>query len=229
MTNKGTYINFNGKTTEYGYEGRISLSQKASFVMEVAGMVVSGEIGYAAILKDAIFNYCLIKYFTDIELFENPDDFSLDMIDEFCMKNKESVVDVVVKAINESEYNALVKACDEAIEYRKMHYNDFKDEISELLQVVREFVVKPDYLSELLMALTNAVNVFAEKGDVDMETVNKLAGIIPIMNEMGSKEVAKAIVENFHQNDKPTQQSKPKNRNRKPKTAADKNNMEVVK
>lgn len=229
MTNKGTYIDFNGKTTEYGYESRISLSQKANFVMEVAGMVVSGEIGYASILKDAIFNYCLIKYFTDIELFENPDDFSLDMIDEFCMKNKESVVDVVVKAINESEYNALVKACHEAIEYRKMHYNDFKDEISELLQVVREFIVKPDYMSDLLSALTNAVNVFAEKGNIDMETVNKLAGIIPIMNKMGSKEVAKAIVENFHQNDKPVQQSKPKNRSRKPKTAADKSNMEVVK
>lgn len=229
MTNKGTYIDFNGKTTEYGYESRISLSQKANFVMEVAGMVVSGEIGYASILKDAIFNYCLIKYFTDIELFENPDDFSLDMIDEFCMKNKESVVDVVVKAINESEYNALAKACDEAIEYRKMHYNDFKDEISELLQVVREFVVKPDQMNELLSALTNAVKVFAEKGDIDMETINKLAGIIPIMNEMGSKEVAKAIVENFHQNDKLVQQSKPKNRGRKPKTAVDKSNMEVVK
>lgn len=228
MTNKGTYTDLSGKTKEYGYEGRLSLSQKANFVMEVAGMVVSGEIGYAVILKDAIFNYCLIKYFTDIELFENPDDFSLDMIDEFCMKNKESVVDVVVKAINESEYNALVKACDEAIEYRKMHYNDFKDEISELLQVVREFVVKPDYLSELLMALTNAVNVFAEKGDVDMETVNKLAGIIPIMNEMGSKGVAKAIVENFRQNDKTVHQPKPKS-SRKPKTAADKSNMEVVK
>lgn len=229
MTNKGTYTDLSGKTKEYGYEGRLSLSQKANFVMEVAGMVVSGEIGYAAILKDAIFNYCLIKYFTDIELFENPDDFSLDMIDEFCMKNKESVVDVVVKAINESEYNALAKACDEAIEYRKMHYNDFKDEISELLQVVREFVVKPDQMNELLSALTNAVKVFAEKGDIDMETINKLAGIIPIMNEMGSKEVAKAIVENFHQNDKLVQQSKPKNRGRKPKTAVDKSNMEVVK
>lgn len=170
----------------------------------------------------------MIKYYTDIELFEDPDDFSLDMIDEFCNKNKESVIDTLVKTVSKDEYNALVRACDEAIEYRKMHYNDFKDEISELLQVVREFVVKPDYMNELLMALTNAVNVFAEKGDVDMETVNKLAGIIPIMNEMGSKKVAKAIVENFHQNDKPVQQSKPRN-SRKPKTSADKSNMEVVK
>ena len=69
-----------------------------------------------------------------------------------------------------------------------------------MLQVVREFVVKPDYLNELLIALTNAVNSFAEKSDIDMDMVNKLADIIPVMKEMGSKEVAKAIVEEYHQN-----------------------------
>lgn len=45
-----------------------------------------------------------------------------------------------------------------------MHYNDLKDEIEDLLQVVREFVVKPDYMNELLQALTNAVNTFADRG-----------------------------------------------------------------
>lgn len=97
-------------------------------------------------------------------------------------------------------FNELSKACDEAIEFRKAHFSDYKEEISDLLQVVREFVVKPDYLNELLIALTNAVNSFAEKSDIDMDMVNKLADIIPVMKEMGSKEVAKAIVEEYHQN-----------------------------
>ena len=79
-----------------------------------------------------------------------------------------------------------------------MHYNDLKDEIEDLLQVVREFVVKPDYMKELLYALTNAVNTFADRGDIDYETVNKLVDIIPIMQKMDSKDVAKAIVEEFH-------------------------------
>ncbi|MCM1044462.1 MAG: hypothetical protein NC417_03030 [Candidatus Gastranaerophilales bacterium] len=225
MMNKGTYRNFKGETVEFNYENELSLSQKANFVMEVAGMVVSGTIGYAYILKEAIFNYCLVKYFTDIVLFENDEDFSLDMIDAFMKDNRVMVIDVITKAMGEDLFNELSKACDEAIEFRKAHFSDYKEEISDLLQVVREFVVKPDYMNELLIALTNAVNSFAEKGDIDMDVVNKLADIVPLMKEMGSKEVAKAIVEEYHQNTDNIEE-KPKAKRGRPKKD---NNLEVVK
>ncbi len=225
--NKGTYKNFNGETVEFNYESELSLSQKANFVMEVAGMIVSGTIGYAYILKEAIFNYCLVKYFTDIVLFENEEDFSLDMIDAFMKGNRETVIDTITKAMGQDAFNELSKACDEAIEFRKAHFSDYKEEISDLLQVVREFVVKPDYLNELLIALTNAVNSFADKGDIDMDVVNKLIDVLPVMKELGSKEVAKAIVEEFHQNT-PTEnvEEKPKAKRGRPKKD---NNLEVVK
>lgn len=227
MMNKGTYKNFKGETVEFNYENELSLSQKANFVMEVAGMVVSGTIGYAYILKEAIFNYCLVKYFTDIVLFENDEDFSLDMIDVFMKDNHVMVIDAITKAMGEDLFNELSKACDEAIEFRKAHFSDYKEEISNLLQVVREFVVKPDYLNELLIALTNAVNSFAEKGDIDMDVINKLADIVPLMKEMGSKEVAKAIVEEYHQNTpKDNIEDKPKAKRGRPKKD---NNLEVVK
>lgn len=227
MMNKGTYKNFNGETVEFNYENELSLSQKANFVMEVAGMIVSGTIGYAYILKEAIFNYCLVKYFTDIVLFENDEDFSLDMIDAFMKGNRETVIDTITKAMGEDAFNELSKACDEAIEFRKTHFSDYKEEISDLLQVVREFVVKPDYLNELLIALTNAVNSFADKGDIDMDVVNKLVDVLPVMKELGSKEVAKAIVEEFHQNT-PTEnvEEKPKAKRGRPKKD---DNLEVVK
>ena len=225
--NKGTYKNFNGETVEFNYESELSLSQKANFVMEVAGMIVSGTIGYAYILKKAIFNYCLVKYFTDIVLFENDEDFSLDMIDAFIKDNKETVIDTITKAMGEDMFNELSKACDEAIEFRKAHFSDYKEEISDLLQVVREFVVKPDYLNELLIALTNAVNSFADKGDIDMDVVNKLVDVLPVMKELGSKEVAKAIVEEFHQNTPAKDiEEKPKAKRGRPKKD---NNLEVVK
>lgn len=225
--NKGTYKNFNGEVVEFNYEKELSLSQKANFVMEVAGMIVSGTIGYAYILKETIFNYCLVKYFTDIVLFENDEDFSLDMIDAFMKGNRETVIDTITKAMGEDAFNELSKACDEAIEFRKAHFSDYKEEISDLLQVVREFVVKPDYLNELLIALTNAVNSFADKGDIDMDVVNKLVDVLPVMKELGSKEVAKAIVEEFHQNT-PTEnvEEKPKAKRGRPKKD---NNLEVVK
>ena len=203
MISKGTYTNFNGETVDFNYESELSLSQKASFVMEVAGMIVSSEVGYAYILKDAIFDYCLIKYFTDIVLFENEEDFSLDMIDHFTKINKESVIDTITKAMGEDDLKELWKACDEAIEFRKSHFSDYREEVSDLLQVVREFVVKPDYMNELLIAATNALNSFADKSDIDMSMVNKLADIIPIMKDMGNVEVAKAIIAEQNK-DKPT-------------------------
>ena len=225
--NKGTYKNFNGETVEFNYENELSLSQKANFVMEVAGMIVSGTIGYAYILKETIFNYCLVKYFTDIVLFENDEDFSLDMIDAFMKENRTTVIGTIKQAMENDALDELSKACDEAIEFRKAHFSDYKEEISDLLQVVREFVVKPDYLNELLIALTNAVNSFADKGDIDMDVVNKLVDVLPVMKELGSKEVAKAIVEEFHQNT-PTEnvEEKPKAKRGRPKKD---NNLEVVK
>lgn len=225
--NKGTYKDFNGETVEFNYENELSLSQKTNFVMEVAGMVVSSTIGYAYILKEAIFNYCLVKYFTDIVIFENDEDFSLDMIDTFMKGNRDTVIDTITKAMGEDAFNELSKACDEAIEFRKAHFSDYKEEISELLQVVREFIVKPDYLNELLVALTNAVNSFAYKGDIDMNVVDKLVDVLPVMKELGSKEVAKAIVEEFHQNT-PNEnvEAKPKTKRGRPKKD---NNLEVVK
>ena len=227
MMNKGTYKNFNGETVEFNYENELSLSQKANFVMEVAGMIVSGTIGYAYILKEAIFNYCIVKYFTDIVLFENDEDFSLDMIDAFMKENRTTVIGTIKQAMGNNALDELSKACDEAIEFRKAHFSDYKEEISDLLQVVREFVVKPDYMNELLIALTNAVNSFAEKGDIDMDVVNKLVDVLPVMKELGSKEVAKAIVEEFHQNT-PTENVEEKSKAKRGRPKKD-NNLEVVK
>ena len=142
-------------------------------------------------------------------------------VNAFC--NKENVLNVIRENVSADERAELDDACNEAIEYRKLHYNDLKDEIEDLLQVVREFVVKPDYMNELLQALTNAVNTFADRGDIDYEAVNKLVDIIPIMQELDSKDVAKAIVKEFHNDDKGlsydvSKQSKKSNKGRKPKT-----------
>ncbi len=216
------YNDFDGKKVEYVLEKGLSLSQKMSFVVEVAGTVVSKEVGYAQVLRQPMFEYCLITYYTNIVLFENGEEFSLDKVDKFIKDNKENVLNVIRENVSADERAELDDACNEAIEYRKLHYNDLKDEIEDLLQVVREFVVKPDYMNELLQALTNAVNTFADRGDIDYEAVIKLADIIPIMQRLDSKDVAKAIVEEFH-NEKVLSQvvSKPStksNKGRKPKT-----------
>lgn len=196
--------------------------------MEVAGMIVSKEVGYACILKETIFNYCLIKYFTDINLFEDEGDFSLDMIDIFVKRNQQSVIDSIKKVMGEDALTELLHACEEAIEFRKIHFFNYHDEVSDLLIEVRKLVSKPDPLNELVIALTNAVNSFADK-EIDMDTVNKLTDIIPVMKDMGSVDVAKTIVKEIHKNGQAdTKGERPKSkRGRKPK--AENDNIKVVK
>lgn len=164
------------------------------------GQASRALLTYASVLKKPLFDYCLVKYFTDIELFKNPEDFSLNMIDKFLADNKKNVLDIVTKAMSEESYNEMLTACKEAVEFRKAHFSDFRDEVADLLQAIRELVIKPDALSELLSALTNSVNSFADKGDIDMELVNKLANIIPVMEKINTPEIAKAIIE-LHKND----------------------------
>lgn len=220
------YKDFDGRKVEYVLEKGLSLSQKMSFVVEVAGTVVSKEVGYAQVLRQPIFDYCLITYYTNIVLFENGEEFSLDKVDKFIKDNKENVLDVIRENISADEIEALDDACNEDIEYRKLHYNDLKDEIEDLLQVVREFVVKPDYMNELLQALTNAVNTFADRGDIDYEAVNKLVDIIPVMQNMDNKEFAKAIVKEIHNDNKDlshdvSKQTKKSNKERNLKVVSD--------
>lgn len=177
------YVDFDGNEVTYTLENRtvLSLSQKVNFIIEVAGMVVSDEMGYISLLKKPIFEHCLVKYFTDIELFKD-DPFSLNLLEVFLDDNKDNVIDVIYEFVGDEMIEELSEACDEAIEYRKLHYCESK----------------PDRLDTLLEAITKAVNSFADRGDIDMDAVNKLVNIIPIMQDMGSKEVAKAIIKDFH-------------------------------
>ena len=69
--------------------------------------------------------------------------------------------------------------------------------MSDLLQAVREFVVKSDYMNELLVALTNFLNKASER-EVDAEVVGKLVDLVPVLKDMDSVEVAKVIVNTTH-------------------------------
>lgn len=96
MANKKYFYNdFDGKKVEYVLEKGLSLSQRMSFVVEVAGIVVSKEVGYVSVLRQPMFEYCLITYYTNIVLFENEEAFSLDKVEKFIRDNKENVLDVI--------------------------------------------------------------------------------------------------------------------------------------
>lgn len=222
--NTGKYTNLEGKEQGFTYVTELTIGQKINFVVEVANMVVSKELGYIPLLKDIIFDYCLLKYFTDIEIFIDGNEFQIDLVEEFMNKNKSVINDVKENIKSNTVYNELVDNCDEAIEFRKTHFCDYKEDIDELLTVVREFVVKPDRMNDVLEALANWLNSAAEK-EIDMNVVDKLIKIIPTIQDMDNKEVAKAIIEEQHKNNSAGKKAdKPKsNRGRKPKDKTDSN------
>ncbi len=74
-----------------------------------------------------------------------------------------------------------------------MHYGEYKSDIWELLDTVRELVVKPDALEGLIIAVTEWVNTAAGQ-EIDFNALSKFADIIPMLNNVNTADVAKAII-----------------------------------
>lgn len=119
---QGTYINLDGNTIGFNYTNTLTLRQKVNFVVDVANTVISNTLGYAYIIEDAILDYYIIKYFTNIKLFEQEKDFDLDILEKFLKENRESVIDTVTNAIPLPDFNELLKACKRSIELRMACY-----------------------------------------------------------------------------------------------------------
>jgi len=171
----------------------ILLSDKVAFVKYVSEMVVSDELGYMLVLKDTFFNYALLQYYTDIVVFENEKDFSIDELDKF-LKANAGIINSIRVEIGSDEVNFMRNCCNELIKFRRMHYGEYKSDIWELLDTVRELVVKPDALEGLIIAVTEWVNTVVTK-EIDFNALSKFADIIPVLNGMNNADVAKAIIQ----------------------------------
>lgn len=183
MTNKKLYYkNEAGEKVEYKLS-EVSLKQRASLVVEYADMVVSDEAGYAYLLKDLLFKYCLLSYYTDIQLFDEENKFSIDSIEKFMNENIR-MMEMIIGYIGEDTMSELKVACEEAIEYRKSHNPELEKGLVELVGLV----------NELLESMVTAAKSVGNYKEIDMAAVNKLINIIPVMQGMGSKEVAKTIL-----------------------------------
>lgn len=170
----------------------ISVYDKLVFIKDVAESVVSEDIGgYMPILEDIAYKYALINYFTDIELFED-EEFSIAKVEKYINEN-ESVIIEIKQAIDPDD--ELLNYCKQAIEFRKSHFSDYRQEVSDLLSVVRELVIKPNLLDELISALLEFVNSFKDK-EIDLQIVDKLNNILPMLDKLSSVDMAKAIIDN---------------------------------
>lgn len=97
----GVYI-YNGKDVEYHYSSSASYMEQVNFVKFVTDTVVNDN-QYIPLLKNIIFNLCLVKWFTDIDFSIFSKDTNKLNIDEFAEFDEITNVSDFLKAKIDSE------------------------------------------------------------------------------------------------------------------------------
>ena len=146
-----TYTNVrNGVTTEFNYCYDIPMSQKIAFVNSVVNPVV-GDDYYYPMIKDIMFEFRMIQFFTDIDTDVVDGDDVIDQIVKFLESN--DAADVVKVSVNFDVVQGLYDAVDKAIEYKTgIHPSPIADGIASILKMAEEKLSDIDVSSANAMA-----------------------------------------------------------------------------
>lgn len=129
----------NGEEIEFNYYTNLSMSKKLAFVNTVVSVVV-GDDYYYPMLKDMIFDFQLVNFFSDVDTGIDFDDDSvelLDKIDEFLYES--NAADVLKLNIDFDVLTELYDSIDKAIEYKTgIHPSSIADGIASLLDTVEK-------------------------------------------------------------------------------------------
>lgn len=173
----GTYI-YKDKSRNFNFGTDLSIADKQKFVNVVVGLVVDDlERKYNSILRDLIFDFYTIKFFTDIDTTELETSPSfVDDVEQFLEET--NIIDIVRANASPILFDELNKAIDKSIEYiTGIHPSPIADS-----------------LASLFSALENKVNEF-DMGSM-MEMAQKFASMT---GELNVDNVVKAYVDSdFH-------------------------------
>lgn len=156
-----TYTNVsNGATTEFNYCYDIPMSQKIAFVNSVVNPVV-GDDYYYPMIKDIMFEFRMIQFFTDIDTDVVDGDDVIDQIVKFLESN--DAADVVKMSVNFDVVQGLYDAVDKAIEYKTgIHPSPIADGIASILDTLEQKFAGID-----MDAMTGMAKVFSKlQGDI---------------------------------------------------------------
>lgn len=145
-----TYVSANGVDIEFNYCYDIPMSQKIAFVDSVVNPVV-GDDYYYPMIKDIMFDFRMIQFFTDIDTDVVDGDDVIDQIVEFLKSN--DAADVVKASVNFDVVQELYEAVDKAIEYKTgIHPSPIADGIASILKMAEEKLFSIDVDSANAMA-----------------------------------------------------------------------------
>ena len=162
-TKTGTYF-YNDESYNFNFFTSLSMGKKITFVNTVADTVVDDN--YNSILRNTMFDFMLVKIFTDIDtsFLKVEDEYGniitdIDLVEHFL--DKTNIVGIVKANMEFGLLEELNEAVDKAIEYRTgIHPSPIADALSSLLSTLERKIEEIDLGSAMSMA-----QKFAGMGD----------------------------------------------------------------
>lgn len=165
MIDTAMYVR-NGKNIEFNYHTDLSVSKRIAFVNAVVDTVV-GDDYYYPMLRDMMFDFQLVNFFTDVDTGIDFDDDSGELIDEIdAFLSDGNLVDILKVSIDIDILMELSDSVDKAIEYKTgIHPSPIADAIASLLDTVEKKFSGIDVDS-----MTGMAEVFGKlQGDITPE------------------------------------------------------------
>ena len=110
----GTYIKGN-ENFNFDFYTELSAANKLRFVNSVVGLLVDDE-NYDSIIRDLIFDYCIVEVFTNIDTSEISESDFINNAEQFLEET--NIVEIVKANMEDGLLEELNKAVDKSIEYR---------------------------------------------------------------------------------------------------------------
>lgn len=184
-----TYIS-NGEEIEFTYLANPSMSKKVAFVKSVVENVVNDDC-YYPMIKDMVFDFCLIEFFSDIMSNAENEEDTIDYVEEFLANNNAATV--MKLGMDFDVVQELRENVDKMIEYKTgIHPSPIADAISKILDTLEQKFAGID-----VDAMSGMANVFGKlQGDITPEKMLEAYAKSDVF-----KKQAKEVVENQKKRD----------------------------
>jgi hypothetical protein len=167
----GTYLH-NDELHSFNFATNLSAYSKLIFVNSVADTLVD-ENRYDSIVRDLIFDFNIIRVFTDIDTsFVNIIDDEGNVINPIipieCFLEETNIVEIIKENMNIGLLDELNDAVNKTIEYRTgIRFNPLNDAIASLVNTIERKISEIDLDSVMEMA-----NIFSGlTGDITPESI----------------------------------------------------------
>lgn len=146
-TKVGTYF-YNDEPYNFNFATSLSMSEKITFINSIVDTIVDSN--YNSILKDIMFDFMLVKIFTDIEtsFLKVEDEYGniitdIDLVEHFLEET--NIVDIVKANMEIGLLEELNEAVNKAIEYRTgIHPSPLNDALASLIGTLEKKVNEID-------------------------------------------------------------------------------------